>query len=293
MKQGEEDSVTGLGDPSLACLLEATQALSGAEDLETGLEVVANCLKEYVPYDTLGILLLDDLGKELRFVLAKGFLEDVGESWRFGLGQGIVGTVAQTGEPIVVEDAGEDGRYIRAASGVRSEVALPLIVKDRTIGVLDLGSGSPGFFADSHLRLLKPLATQLAIAIESARLYQSLKDQTQVLSLLHEVSRELTSILDRQQLLERVADSVRRIIDYDVFTLFFWSDENQLLEPATSVHRDGLSLSSARSLEKGEGICGIAAALRQPLRIANVHIDPRYVSCVNGLEVRSELSTLR
>jgi sigma-B regulation protein RsbU (phosphoserine phosphatase) len=273
-----------------ACLLRATQELNAAPDLVGGLERVAACLRDYIPFDTMGVLLLDELGRELQFAFTEGYEAAVAEHWRFGMGQGLVGTVAETGIRILVDDVTADERYINAASGTRSELALPLVAKGRTIGVLDLGSSTPGHFEASHLALLEPLADQLAVAIDNARLYQKLREQTEVLSLLHEVSRELASILDMERLLETVAEAVGRLIDYDVFALFVWNEEARQLEPAIAVHRDGTRMKTAPNLTLGQGVCGTAAALRQSLRVPNVHLDPRYVQCVTNVDVRSEVA---
>lgn len=275
---------------TLACLLSVTQEINAASSLKEGLRRVADCLKQSVDYDTLGILLVDDLGRELQFELAVGFREEVARHWRFGMGQGIVGTAAETRQPVLVPDVEEDPRYIQAAERTRSELAIPLVVKDRTIGVLDLGSSRPGFFTEDHWRLLQPLGGQLATAIENARLYHNLQQQAQTLSTLHEVNRELAAILDTEELLEKVADTVRRLIDYDVFTVLLWNEETQLLEPRISFYRDGPRVGTAQSLPLGYGICGTAAALQQTLRVPNTHLDPRYVSCVSDLDVRSELA---
>ncbi len=270
-------------------LVSATQELNAAENLTAGLERVAQSLKLYVPYETFGVLLLDELGRELRFAHAEGFPPAVVEHWRFGLGQGIVGTVAANGQPIRVDDVGSDPRYIAASDTVRSELAIPLIVKERVIGVLDVGASSPHFFTPADEDLLGLLADHLAGAIESARLYQNMLEQARSLSLLHEISREMTSILNRRQLLKRVAERLRRLIDYDLFSVLLWSEEKQALEPVFSVYGDGSRVEWASPVPIGHGICGTAAALRQPIRVPNVHLDPRYISCVTDIEVRSEL----
>ena len=275
---------------TLACLLSVTQEINATPDFKEGLQRVANCLKQFVDYDSLGILLVDDLGRELQFELAVGFREEVAKHWRFGMGQGIVGTAAETKKSVLVPDVEKDPRYIQATESVRSELAIPLVAKDRTIGVLDLGSSEPGFFTEEHRRLLEPLGGQLANAIENSRLYRNLQEQTQTLSTLHEVNRELASILDSEELLEKVAELVRRLIDHDVFTVLLWNEETQLLEPRISFYRDGPRVGTTRSLPLGQGICGTAAALQQTLRVPNIHLDPRYVSCVSDLEVRSELA---
>jgi sigma-B regulation protein RsbU (phosphoserine phosphatase) len=272
-----------------ADLLSVLQELNAAPDLKTGLERVAELVYRVLPYDNLNVLLLDELGRELRYAIAVGAPAEVAEHWRFGMGQGIVGTVAQTRRPLRVGDVHNDARFILAGVPVRSELAVPLLAKDRTVGVLDVGSLEPDFFTAEHERLLVSLAGVLATAIESAQLYQNLRDQAQTLSILHEVSRELSSILDRDQLLEKVAERLQRLIDYDVFSVLLWSETSRLLEPWMAFQRDGMRLESISSVALGTGLCGAAAALRQSIRVPNVRLDPRYLRCVSGIEVNSEL----
>ncbi|MDH3743558.1 MAG: SpoIIE family protein phosphatase [Acidobacteriota bacterium] len=273
----------------MACLLRVTQELNGSSDLDAGLSRVGTLLKQYVPYETLSVLLLDDLGRELRFAYGAGFPEEIINHWRFGNGQGVVGTVASEGRAIRVDDVTQDPRYIAASRDVRSELALPLIAQDRVIGVLDIGGPTTAFFSEQDERLLGFLADHLAGAIEGARLYQNMREQARTLSLLHEISREVAAILDRRPLLKRVAERVKRLIDYDLFTVLLWNEDKQLLEPTVSVFGDGRKNRRASSVALGQGICGTAAALAQPIRVPNIHLDPRYIDCSSGVDVLSEL----
>jgi phosphoserine phosphatase RsbU/P len=272
-----------------ACVLATIQELNAAADLRSGLTRVAGILKSVLRQDIFCVLLLDDLGRELRFELAEGVPPEVTEHWRFGMGQGLVGTVARTGTAVRVGDVLADPRYIRAVDQLRSELVVPLLSKGRTIGVLDVGSFEPHHFTDEHEALLTSVAGFLAGAIESAQLYENMREQARTLSLLHEVSRELNSILDRRRLLERVAEMVRRLIDYDIFSVMLWNEDRQLLEPWIAFRRDGREVSGVNSASLGSGLCGTAAALRQSLRVPNVHIDPRYIHCSEKVEINSEL----
>ncbi len=206
-------------------------------ELDQVLRNMADGLRGLVDYDTFAVLLLDDLGRELCFDFAVGFPDDVVQNWRFGMGQGIVGTAAKNRETISVGDVRTDSRYI-SATEIRSELAIPLLVKGRTIGVLDVGSRQPDHFTDDHLQLLTFLAGHLANGIENARLYENVKDQARTLSLMHEVSRELTSILDREKLLGKVAELVGRLIDFQLFSVMLWNDETQLLEHTFQLRND-------------------------------------------------------
>lgn len=284
---------TGAEADAMAFLVEMAEVINSTFELDALLQRVADHLKERIDYDNFGILLLDDLGKELSFRFAVGYPKDVVEYWRFGPGQGLVGTAAQSGEAVRVDDVLEDARYISAEKEIRSELVIPLIIKNRTIGVLDVASRTPGNFSDSDQHLLTLLGTRLANAIEQARLYENLQRQSRTLSLMHEVSRELTSILDREALLKKVAQTVKRLIDFQLFTVMLFNEETQNLDHVFSLRYDE-RITDRGSFPLGHGICGTAAALRQPVRVSNVQLDPRYVrsglEIVGGAEFRSELA---
>jgi len=108
------------------------------------------------------------------------------------------------------------------------------------------------------------------------------------LALLHEVSRELVSILDREELLRRVAELVKPLIDYQLFGVMLWDDTEEVLESAVSVRWDGCQSFKMR-MGLGEGLCGTAAALRRPVRVGDVRSDPRYLDCGDD-QVCSELA---
>lgn len=272
---------------TLSCLLRTVDQLNSAEDLGTGLERVAEQLRPSIPFDTFAVLLLDPLGQELRFHFAVGVASEVLAHWRFGMGQGIVGRVAQSGEAIVAQDVEAEEGYLCAVPEVRAEAAFPLVAKGRTVGVLDIGSFAADFFTTEDQRFLSLVAGHLATAIESHQLYGNLRRQTRILSALHEASRDLTSILDRGALLERIAELVRRQIDYRHFSVLEWNARSQRLETIYSSSASGC-IHREHGLALGQGLCGTAAALRQTIRVGNVQLDPRYEACHDD-QTRSEL----
>lgn len=280
---------TSPADAEITCVLDLTARLSMADDLEAGLEHVSDLLHGMVGYDTLAVLLLDEVHEELRIRYARGMPGEVVDHWRFGLGQGLVGLAAQTSTPVVTPDVGKEPRYIHAVDGLRSELAVPLVAKNRTVGVLDVGSRRPHHFTPQHQRLLTLLSGHLAHAIENARLQENMREQARTLSLLHELGRELASILEQEKLLQQVAAGIKRLIDYDLFAVMLWSPESESLRQAFSLRFDKRD-SMRTELPLGTGICGTAAALRQTIRVPNVHLDPRYVSCNRDFDVRAELA---
>ena len=273
----------------LTSLAEAANELRNWLDLDQALAQVAARVLQGLQFDTFAVLLLDDGGREPSYQYGEGFPEEVIRHWKFGVGKGLVGEAARSGQSVIVQDVRQDSRYIDAGGGVVSEAAIPLTVKKRTIGVLDVGSRVAGFFTEPRRRALELLATNLAISLENSRLYQNVSRQSRSLSLLHEVSHELASILDRDQLMSKVAELVKRLVDFHFFTVFLWNEKTQFLEPQFC-QNFGSQIQLRTKLPLGHGICGSAAALRRSIRVPNVHLDPRYVRCEQSPEMSSELS---
>jgi phosphoserine phosphatase RsbU/P len=118
--------------------------------------------------------------------------------------------------------------------------------------------------------------------------YVELPDQAQSLSLLYEISHELTSILDREELLRRIAERVKKLVDYHVFTVMLWNEPSQVLESVFSMRFED-TIPSRFQMPLYHGITGAAAAERRTIRVVDVRLDPRYLKCEDGVEVRSEL----
>jgi sigma-B regulation protein RsbU (phosphoserine phosphatase) len=118
--------------------------------------------------------------------------------------------------------------------------------------------------------------------------YVEMPEQAQTLALLYEISHELTSILDREELLRRIAERVKKLVDYHVFTVMLWDEEGQVLESGFSMRFDN-AIPSRFQMSLNQGITGAAAAERRTIRVVDVRLDPRYVRCGTDVEVRSEL----
>jgi sigma-B regulation protein RsbU (phosphoserine phosphatase) len=119
-------------------------------------------------------------------------------------------------------------------------------------------------------------------------LFISYPEQASTLSLLYEVSREITSILDREELLRRVAQRVKKLVNYHLFSVMLWNENTQLLESVFGMHF-GNAIPTRMRLPLHHGITGIAAAERRTIRVADTLNDPRYIQCETGVVVRSEL----
>jgi len=119
-------------------------------------------------------------------------------------------------------------------------------------------------------------------------LFVAYPEQAKTLALLHEVSRELTSILDREELLRRLAERIKKIVDYDVFSVMLWNEQTQLLESVFAM-RCNDSIPARTRVPLHKGLSGTAAGQRRVLRVHDVNEDPRYIRCETGVDARSEI----
>ena len=119
-------------------------------------------------------------------------------------------------------------------------------------------------------------------------LFLSHPDQANTLALLYEVSREVTSILDREELLRRVAERIKKIVKYDVFSVMLWNEQSQHLESVFAMCC-GDSIAARMRVPLHKGLTGSAAGERRVLRVNDVTEDPRYLHCDTGVAARSEL----
>ena len=120
--------------------------------------------------------------------------------------------------------------------------------------------------------------------------FVSQPEQARALTLLYEVSHEITSTLDRAQLLSLIAKRVKKFVNYDVFTVMLWDEAKQTLQSVFSVRYED-SIPARLLMPLNQGITGAAAAQKRTIRVEDVRNDPRYLACTldGEVELRSEL----
>ena len=273
-------------EPSdLTYLTQIADALNTTLDLQTLLNRTSELVRTIIHYRIFAIFLLNDRTRDLRMRFQIGHTSEV-ERTRVPLGKGITGQVALTRQPILLNDVSSSEHYISANPDVRSELAVPLIAKNRLIGVLDLESEQAGYFRPEHLHLLTLTASRIAQAIENARLYTRVSRQAQTLEVLNEIAVELISILDLDPLLERVGQLLRRLIDYQMFTIMLLDDKGETLVTRYS-WRFGYAHVPSRRVPITSGLVGAAVREWRAVNVHDVRKDPRYIAM--NPETRSEL----
>jgi sigma-B regulation protein RsbU (phosphoserine phosphatase) len=159
---------------TLETLAEIAREFAAILNLDELLTRIAHLARRVIDYRTFGILLLNDQTQELEMKVAVRY-GDLVTVPRIKLGSGLVGYAALHKQPVIVPDVSADPRYIKVVEDARSELVIPLLVKDRCIGVFDLESPELNAFSKSHVEILTLLASQSAVAIENARLYEEIR----------------------------------------------------------------------------------------------------------------------
>ncbi len=266
-------------------LLDVADALNTTLDLDTLMQRIAEMVREVISYEIFAILLLNERTQEMHMRFQIGHSPEA-ERIRVKVGQGVTGRALQERSSILVSDVAREPNYINAHPGVRSELAVPMVSKNRVIGVIDLQSRELGYFTEEHRRILMLVASRVAIAVENARLYTRLSRQAQTLTVLNEISRELTSILNLDQLLKRIGDLLLRVIDYQMFSILLLDPRDNVLYHRFSVRfRENVQLKE--KINVGTGLVGYAAQHGKAVLAPDVSKDNRYI--MMNPETRSEL----
>src|SRR6185436_3962469 len=151
---------------------------------------------------------------------------------------------------------------------------------------LNLLSETRGQFTEMDEMLLRQFGAHVAVAIENARLFEQEREYTSTLETLSEIGREFGAILNLDELLTRIANLTRRVIDYRTFGILLVNDRTGELDMKVAV-RYGDKVDVPR-VKLGDGIVGYAALHKVAVNVPDVSVDPRYVKVVD--EARSELA---
>jgi len=281
-------SVTGL-PPSLTEALTTLFALgrevTSVLDLDELLQKIPQLIARITKFEAFAVYLLDPQRDELTIAYSVGYSDEIARTLHLKVGHGLVGAAVAAGQPLLVNDVHADPRYVEAVPGSNAELVVPLRRKGRVIGALNLLSHTAGQFTDTDEAVLRQFAAHVAVAIENARLFEHEREYTSTLETLSDIAREFGAILNLDELLTRIANLTRRIIDYRTFGILLVNDDTQELDIKVAV-RYGDKVTLPR-LKLGEGLIGYAALHKEVVLVPDVSTDPRYVKVVD--ETRSEL----
>src|SRR5215470_12062481 len=219
-------------------LLEVSSATQLTLDLDQLLANVAEIVNRVLPYDLFAILLYSERRRDLRIRYAVGHRDEVVRNLSIAMGEGITGTAAANREPVLVGDVRSDGRYLNTVDAVRTELAVPMTGRGKLVGVIDLQSTRVNAYTEYDRALLRLIAGRVSIAIENARLYRRVERQNRTLKTLASISREISSILDLNELLGKIASTMRDLMDYDAFSILSVHHQEKALKHLFSIRYD-------------------------------------------------------
>ena len=267
-------------------LLEVSAATSQTLDLDQLLANVAEIVQRVLPYDLFAILLYNDRRQDMRIRYAVGHREEVVRGLSVKLGEGITGTAAANRVPVLVGDVRNEPRYLHTVDAVRTEMAVPMMARTKLVGVIDLQSTRVNAYTEYDRALLRLIAARVGIAIDNARLYRRVERQNRTLKTLANISREFSSILNLNELLGKIATTVRELIDYDAFSILSVDREAKALRHLFSIRYD--QRVNTDNIPLGKGLTGAAAESREVVRVNDTAKDPRYIA--SHEDIRSEVA---
>ncbi|HZR25059.1 MAG TPA: GAF domain-containing protein [Vicinamibacterales bacterium] len=269
----------------LTTLFALGREVTSVLDLEELLAKIPQLIARLTHFTAFGLYLLDEKNHELRIAYSVGYPEETARAMRMKVGQGLVGAAVAEGQPLLVNDVHADPRYFDAVPGTNSELVVPLRRKGRVIGALNLLSDTAGQFTEDDEAILRQFAAHVAVGIENARLFEHEREYTATLETLAEVAREFGAILNLDELLTRIANLTKRVIDYRTFGILLVNEDTNELEMKVAV-RYGDKVTLPR-VKLGVGVVGYAALHKQAVLVPDVENDPRYIKVVD--DARSEL----
>ncbi|HET7375918.1 MAG TPA: GAF domain-containing protein, partial [Anaerolineae bacterium] len=278
----------------LAVLNEVGNSLTSSLDLRTVLSTIVKKSMEILHAEAGSLLLVDEQTNELVFEVTFGPAAPDLRGQRLPFGAGIVGVAAKSRQPQIVNEAKAEARWLRDVDretgfSTRAILAVPMIIKDRVIGVIELmnKSGSDTFTEEDQ-NLLSAFAANAAVAVENASLFtmtdQALASRVDELSMLQEIDRQLNQSLDLQTVLTIALEWGMRIADASAGSIGIadWEHDAVLMP----VNRNYTY--APASLPIDHGLAGLVIRTGQAVLVNDVTQDANYLA--TAPTTRSQLS---
>ena len=270
---------------TLTTLFDLGRQVTAVLDLDELLAQIPTLIGRLIEFDAFAVYFLDERRGELRVAYSVGYPAR-GEGVRLTVDQGLVGAAVKSQTPLLVNDVAADPRYVAIVPGMASELVVPLIHKKRTIGALNVLSHHPDEFTPADVDVLRQFGAHVAVGIVNARLFERSRSDADAFETLAEIGRDVAAVLDLDELFTRIAQLMRRVVDYRTFGIWLVNESRRELEIKLAVQY-GEKVDVPR-VPLGEGLVGYAALHKEPVLVPDVAQDPRYINVV--ADVRSELA---
>jgi len=255
----------------IAVLYDASQAVLSTFDLDEVLQRILIIARDYFHLQNVAILLLDKDSGQLctrsQIGSEQGF-DDI----RVTMGSGLIGAAARQKRPLYVPDFKKDTRYVPWGKKTRSELAIPLMVRDEMVGVLDCQSENPDHFDPETVDLLTLFSTQASMALQNARLYSLERRRALQLEAINAIARETTVVMDVKDLLSKACEKIQKAFLVSHVSVLLNDDEDLVLR----AHYGNLTprISEGGRLPAGAGLWGRALREGKTLIENDVQASP-------------------
>ncbi|HKS72317.1 MAG TPA: sensor domain-containing diguanylate cyclase [Terriglobales bacterium] len=239
------------GMQKIALLYDASQAVLSTFDLDEVLQQILGIAGDFFHLENVAILLLDKDSNELRPRCQIGWDEGC-DQVQLPVGKGITGLAALQKRPIYSPDVSKDGQYIPSTKKTRSEVAIPLMVRDEVVGVLDCQSENLDHFDAETIDLLTLFSTQASMALQNARLYSLERRRALQLEAINAIAQQTTAVLELKELLSKVCLLIQHAFQISHVSVLLKEEEEVVLRAhygdLTAVVHEGQRLSATCGL---------------------------------------------
>jgi diguanylate cyclase (GGDEF)-like protein len=212
----------------IAVLYDASQAVLSTLDLDEVLQTILGIARDYFHLQNVAIMLLDQDTQEL-YVRRQIGWDEGQDKLRIPVGNGITGTAALKKRPIYSPDVSKDSRYHKSTDTTRSELAVPLMVRDKVVGVLDCQSDKLNHFDSDTVDLLMLFSTQASMALQNARLHALERQRASQLEAINAIAKQMTAALDLNELLSKVCLLMREAFQVSNVCVLVKDDDELVL----------------------------------------------------------------
>jgi GAF domain-containing protein len=262
----------------LTVLHQVASSTIGITDEDELIAQITLIIGETLFPDHYGVLLLDQCSGALHFHPSYSGLPGEMLSTPIPPGKGITGWVAGSGEMRRVDDASQEPDFIFPQQRTSSELCVPLKIGEQVIGVINLESSRKAAFGESDERLLTILAGQMAATIERIRKHKAERQRVAELLTITRVSHEITSVLDRQKVLDSIANYAAEFSHADASGIFLQNENNRLyLVAAHGIAEHTIQKINKQGISAIGTVIGQALAERRPIQIPDIQQAEEYI----------------
>ncbi len=291
-KPAAEDRTRAL----LELLYHVSREVATALDLRTVLQRVLFEAMRNVGGERASIVVLDDNGKPIDATIVYGqqFHEHTTQQLRDTVERGLAGWVATNRQPALIPDTSRDERWLRRPddsiekTGAKSAISVPLLARERLVGVLTLVHSVPDAFTDEHLELMQAIADQAGVAVLNARLYTESQRQARVMTALAESAASINTSLRMEDVLQRILNQAMQALQVETAAVALTDAQTgELVFRAAAGQNAGNIIN--RRVPAGQGLIGLVAREGRGLVIPSVGADKRFTDAdrFGGIKARA------